>query len=90
MKLNKLTPILINVLLVLCVAVLLKFLFNFPKAASAATQKSYQVVAFDPRDYLMESDRPKNLQKILNEKGAAGWTFVSTIEGSKFWLIFEQ
>jgi hypothetical protein len=90
MKLNQSTTILINVLLVLFVAVLVKSFFYFPKAVSAAPNKSYQVVTFNFSDYIMQHDRPKGLQDTLNKKAAEGWSLVSYIPGQIIYLVFER
>lgn len=79
MKLSKSTTILINVVLVLLIAILIKSFIAFPKSANAAPIKEYQVVNCQPRD----------TQGILNAESKKGWDLVGFLcnSSSSFYLI---
>jgi len=84
MKLSKSTTILINVVLILVIAILVKSLIALPKNVSAASNKDYSVVAYPSTG--------QNVEQMLNDKAKDGWTFVFAYQfgPGRYSLIFER
>jgi hypothetical protein len=85
MKLNKSTTVLLNVVLILVVAILVKNLFSIPKPLYGGNAVQYRTVEFD--------DIYANPSAMLNEAAKQGWRFVGwTGGGGRYtgYLIFEK
>lgn len=83
MKLNKATTVLLNLVLILCVAFLFKMLLSYPKALSAATPLQYKVIQTG------KSDEGAALESLMNKLGQDGWHFVGNSARLEY-LFFEK
>lgn len=84
MKLNKSTTVLLNVVLILLVAIMLKNLLSFPKTLFAGGSPQYKVV----KD--LSNNPETRLEKTLNNMAKEGWRFHSLYPTSTWLLVFEK
>ncbi|MBP7705813.1 MAG: hypothetical protein KA243_01055 [Candidatus Aminicenantes bacterium] len=74
MKLSKSTTILANVVLILAIAILMKFLVAIPKNVEAAAPGAYAVVEMMP----LAGVTPDVFEQKLDEMARQGWRLVTT------------
>jgi len=84
MHLSKSTTVLVNVVLVLVIAILVKSLIAVPNNVSAAASKEYSVVGYPSTG--------QNVEQMLNVKAKEGWDFVFAYQfgPGRYSLIFER
>lgn len=84
MKLSRSTTVLVNVVLVLIAALLVKGLVTAPASAGAAQAREYKVLAYPSTG--------QNVEQMLNAQAQEGWRFVFAFEFGRlpYSLIFER
>ena len=84
MKLSKSTTILINIVLIMLVAFLVKAVLTAPGQAGAAQGREYKVVPYPSTG--------QNVEQMLNDQAREGWRFVFAFEFGRapYSLIFER
>ena len=84
MKPSRSTTVLINVILILLVALLVRMLVTAPASAGAAQAREYKVVAYPSTG--------QNVEQMLNAQAQEGWRFVFAFEFGRmpYSLIFER
>jgi serine protease inhibitor ecotin len=84
MKLSRSTAILVNIVLVLLAALLVKGLVTAPASAGAAQSREYKVVPYPSTG--------QNVEQMLNAQAQEGWRFVFAHEFDRlrYSLIFER
>jgi len=84
MKLSRSTTVLINVVLILLTAFLVRGLVAVPGSAGAAQSREYKVVAYPSTG--------QNVEQMLNAHAQEGWRFVFAFEFGRapYSLIFER
>lgn len=84
MKLSRSTTVLINVILILIGALLVRMLVTAPASAGAAQSREYKVMAYPSTG--------QNVEQMLNAQAQEGWRFVFAFEFGRlpYSLIFER
>lgn len=84
MKPSRSTTVLINVILILLVALLVRMLVTAPARAGAAQAREYKVLAYPSTG--------QNVEQMLNAQAQEGWRFVFAFEFGRlpYSLIFER
>jgi hypothetical protein len=84
MKLSRSTTVLINVVLILVAALLVRMLATAPASAGAAQSREYKVMAYPSTG--------QNVEQMLNAQAQEGWRFVFAFEFGRlpYSLIFER
>jgi len=84
MKLSRSTTILVNIVLVLLVALLVKGLVTAPASAGVAQSREYRVMPYPSTG--------QNVEQMLNAQAQEGWRFVFAFKFGlgPYSLIFER
>jgi hypothetical protein len=84
MKLSRSTTVLVNVVLFLLAALLIKGLVTAPASAGAAQSREYKVMPYPSTG--------QNVEQMLNAQARDGWQFVFAFEFGRapYSLIFER
>ena len=90
MKVNKPTTILLNVILILLVALLIKTLIAFPKSAYGQKGPSEYMIQYKSGYGIPgeEREEAKAAQDFMNMMAKKGWRYHS--EFSERWIVFER
>jgi len=82
MKLDKFTKVLINLVLILVIVLLLKFLITVPRDVYAKGMYEYKVT--------IDGDSRSEIEENINKMAREGWTLHSTNHVALGYLLFER